>query len=320
MSTPDREDIHLISQHAPWTAQGARKALEEHVHNDKTAWQKFLELLFLGAGVGFLAAGIIFFFAYNWQSLHKFVKIGLMEGLLIVLVLATAFSKLKPIVKQVLVTGAAVMVGVLLAVFGQVYQTGADAYDLFLSWTVGVTVWVLAFNFPPLWLIYLALVNITVLTYSEQVAHWVEGTIYPILLLINAGFVVVNIVLSRWKAALTMPDWLLYVVTLGALAFSTIGIVIGIVDRMDRLAFAVLLIASVVLYAGGIIYGLLEKKLFYLAVIPLSAIIIVTSFILRQSIEAGTILFTCLFIIVSVTLLIRWLISLQKNIAHEKSA
>ena len=39
---------------------------------------------------------------------------------------------------------ASVLVGVLLAVIGQVYHTGADAYSLFAAWTLLILPWTLA--------------------------------------------------------------------------------------------------------------------------------------------------------------------------------
>ncbi|WP_315814113.1 hypothetical protein [Paraflavitalea speifideaquila] len=50
-----------------------------------------------------------------------------------------------------MLTAAAVLLGVLMAVFGQVYQTGANAYDLFLSWTIAITLWVVIANFALLY-------------------------------------------------------------------------------------------------------------------------------------------------------------------------
>ena len=48
----------------------------------------FYRRLFLWLGALLLAAGVIFFFAYNWQALGRFAKFGLVEGLLAVAVAA----------------------------------------------------------------------------------------------------------------------------------------------------------------------------------------------------------------------------------------
>ncbi len=125
----DRNDIQVISRHRNWSEKGVNKVLKEQVYSDSKSWKVFLNLLFISLSVCFTVSGIIFFFAYNWANLHKFAKIGLIEGLITSVVL---FSKLNVNVKNNLLTGTSILVGVLIAVFGQIYQTGAKAYDFFL--------------------------------------------------------------------------------------------------------------------------------------------------------------------------------------------
>lgn len=102
------------------------------LYADKKQWNQFLSIFLLAVGVGFTVAGIIFFFAYNWEELPKFAKLGIVEVLLVASVLLATFTHWNKLVKQILLTGATFLIGTLLAVFGQIYQTGADAYDL--SW------------------------------------------------------------------------------------------------------------------------------------------------------------------------------------------
>ena len=45
------------------------------MYADKRQWKQFLSIFLLAAGVGFTVAGIIFFFAYNWEDLPKFAKL-----------------------------------------------------------------------------------------------------------------------------------------------------------------------------------------------------------------------------------------------------
>jgi len=61
-----------------------------------------------------------------------------------------------------------VLVGVFLAVFGQVYQTGADAYQLFVGWALLILPWVAMCRFAGLWVLWLAIVNIAVSLFWEQ--------------------------------------------------------------------------------------------------------------------------------------------------------
>ena len=44
------------------------------------AWSRFLGATLLVLGAVLAVAGIFFFFAYNWDGLHRFVKLGLLAG------------------------------------------------------------------------------------------------------------------------------------------------------------------------------------------------------------------------------------------------
>mgnify|MGYP002247720917 CR=1 FL=1 len=104
------------------------------LYADKKQWNQFLSSFFIWQwALGFTVAGIIFFFAYNWEELPKFAKLGIVEVLLVASVLLATFTHWNKLVKQILLTGATFLIGTLFAVFGQIYQTGADAYDLFLG-------------------------------------------------------------------------------------------------------------------------------------------------------------------------------------------
>jgi uncharacterized membrane protein len=59
------------------------------------------------------------------------------------------------------------LTGALLALTGQVYQTGADTYELFAWWAVLILLWVLVGRFSPLWLLWLGLLNLAVILYFE---------------------------------------------------------------------------------------------------------------------------------------------------------
>ena len=136
------------------------------MYADKKQWKQFLSIFLLAAGVGFTVAGIIFFFAYNWEDLPKFAKLGMVEVLLATSVLLAVFTRWGTLVKQVLLTGATFLTGTLFAVFGQIYQTGADAYHLFLGWTLFTFLWAVAIRFAPLWLTFIGLLSITIWLYK----------------------------------------------------------------------------------------------------------------------------------------------------------
>ena len=139
------------------------------MYADKKQWKQFLSIFLLAAGVGFTVAGIIFFFAYNWEDLPKFAKLGIVQTLLVASVLLTVFTRWNILIKQIILTGATFLVGTLFAVFGQIYQTGADAYDLFLGWTLFTILWAFAIRFTPLWLTFIGLLCTTIWLYAMQI-------------------------------------------------------------------------------------------------------------------------------------------------------
>ncbi|MDR3340346.1 MAG: DUF2157 domain-containing protein [Candidatus Symbiothrix sp.] len=318
MKSIQQEDIHIISRHSNQTEQGINKALKEIIYNDRDAWQKFLRLFFISLGIGFTVSGIVFFFAYNWADLHKFFKIGLAEGLIIVTTSLVLLPKINTNIRKIILTGAGVLVGVLFAVFGQIYQTGANAYDFFLVWTVFITLWVLVSNFAPLWLFYLILINTTLILYSQQVANdWSEVFVFTLLFILNTVVLIVAILLSKHKQLVNVPNWFLNTVALASISYATIGIIIGIFFKY-QFAFPVLIIITAILFGLGIWQGLKTKSRFYLSVIPFSLIIIISALLVKISDGEMMLLLVSLFIVVSVTLVIKGLIEIQKKWTNEK--
>lgn len=130
-------------------------------------WHHWLDRALLILGTALLCAGIIVFFAFNWAELHKFTKFGLVGGLLTLL---AAFALLRPagdMVGRSALAGAQVVSGVLMAVIGQTYQTGADAWQLFALWTLLAVPWALAARAAPHWWIVLVVGNVALLRFCS---------------------------------------------------------------------------------------------------------------------------------------------------------
>jgi uncharacterized membrane protein len=317
MAKIERDDIYIISRHSDLTKTEIHALLQQHVYTDAVSWKKFLRIFFMSLGVGFLTAGIIMFFAYNWDSLGKFSKIGLIELLIVVTISLVLLTKLKQDIKNIYLTGASVLVGVLFAVFGQIYQTGANAYDFFLGWTLSITLWVLVAGFGPLWLLYILLINTTVIMYSEQVAgNWSTAFVYTLVFAINLSSLVIFIMLSESKRLLKMPSWFIKILALSTVLCATVGITAGIFGGSDP-AFPVLVLLTILGYSAGIFYSIKKRRSFYLSIIPFSVVIIISDLLLNLGSDGGMFFMTFVFVIVSVTLIIRNLISLQKKWAVE---
>ena len=308
-----REDIQIISRNSNWSEANISTILEKKIYNDKQKWQKFLQLFFMSLGISFTVAGILFFFAYNWDDLHKFVKIGLVEGLIVVLTLVAVFTKIKPEFKNILLTGVTMLVGVLFAVFGQIYQTGANAYDFFFGWTMAVALWVVVSNFAALWLLFIVLINVTFFLYVDQVApNWEDLFVFIIVILANTLFLIASLLLKA--KAYKVPNWFTNLLAFAVVSFVTVAFMDGIFDSSESY-FGIIVIMTFVLYPLGIYYGLKQKRSFYLSIIPLSIIMIIAALFIKivDWDDFSVLLFIGLFVVISVTLVIKILMKLQKK-------
>ena len=149
-------------------AEAAATHLE--VYPSKRRWLDFFNKALLIIGAVALVLSLVFFIAYNWQNLGKIGKFALVEGALaitIALYVSLSFRRQFQLIRQLLLLIASIITGSLLALFGQVYQTGADTWQLFFAWAILITPWVVIARFPALWLLWLGLINAFLLLYLD---------------------------------------------------------------------------------------------------------------------------------------------------------
>jgi uncharacterized membrane protein len=123
-------------------------------------WRWFLDRFALGLGVALCAAGIICFIAANWEHLGKFAKLYGFQALLLAAVAVAAKLDVARIGGQAALWLATMVLGGLLALIGQTYQTGADTWELFALWTALALPWPFAARNAVQWLTWGALLNI----------------------------------------------------------------------------------------------------------------------------------------------------------------
>ncbi len=138
---------------------------------DAPAWRRLIGRFLLIYAAALIIAGIAAFFAYNWADLHRFAKFGLIQAGIVTGVWLAWRRGLGSLAGGSALFAAAFLTGVLLAVYGQTYQTGADPYGLFLGWAVFVAGWAIIGRQPALWLLMAVLANLTLVLYWEQVLH-----------------------------------------------------------------------------------------------------------------------------------------------------
>ena len=138
---------------------------------DAGEWRDLIDRFLRAFGAALIVAGVTAFFAYNWGGLHKFVKFGLIEAGIVAGVALSAWRGLGSAAGKIALLAAGFLVGVLFAVYGQVYQTGADPYGLFVVWGLLIVGWVLIGRQTGLWMLLLLLVNLSVIFYWTQVLY-----------------------------------------------------------------------------------------------------------------------------------------------------
>lgn len=208
-------------------------------HRGGQAWQAWAESWLLAYGLALLLAGVVFFFAYNWADMHRFEKFGLIQAGLVASVLLAWRYGWRSVAGQSLLIVATVLVGVLMAVFGQVYQTGADAWQLFVSWSLLVLPWVIIANSAALWVLWLVIAETALATFTEGPAFspWTYGWVYWMSLgsLLPAGLLAVRdyrrLRGSGWLDAawlrtvlLTMSLGLVSVPAIGSIIFDDVSL------------------------------------------------------------------------------------------------
>lgn len=163
-----RQDLLEWAQAGRIAPENLRRALQiGAVLPDREQWRAFLDRLLLWFGVVMLAAGAIFFLAYNWNDLGRYAKFALAEALILAALAVLWWQGLERIAGKAALLAAALFTGALLALIGQTYQTGADTFELFAAWAVAILPFALLGRFPALWVLWLALANLAVVLYFQ---------------------------------------------------------------------------------------------------------------------------------------------------------
>ncbi|MFK8252776.1 DUF2157 domain-containing protein [Ancylobacter terrae] len=119
-------------------------------------------------GAALVLAGLIYFFAFNWNAIPPMVKLGAIGGLFATACLAAAALGFGRPAGDGAATAAVVLVGVFLAVTGQIYQTGADAWTLFAAWAGLTFALALIAASAAAWAVWIAVAAVALFTFWDQ--------------------------------------------------------------------------------------------------------------------------------------------------------
>ncbi len=260
-------------------------AAAQTVLHPASAWFVWAGRMLLLLGSTLILAGIIFFFAYNWAEMGRFLKFGVIEAGIMGCVIAAHQQGLKQLSAKILILSASILVGVLLAVYGQVYQTGADAFGLFLGWAVLIFAWVLIAEFAPLWLLWLVLLNTGAVFYWQQVGGPAHSIPYEILCLtiaaLNGSALVLRelgVVLGREWLDNRWLRGLLLIACLVPLSIPTIHLVVES-SRTEVLTLLAACVWAAVAGGGYVCYRFKLSDMPALALIVMNACVILLTFI-----------------------------------------
>ena len=283
---------------------------------DGARWRRFVDVVLLLLGAALTLSGVIFFFAYNWAEMHRFVKFGLIEVVLIALVGLAFYQGLDRLQGKVSLLGASVFVGALLAVFGQAYQTGADSYSLFYTWALLIAGWALIGRFVPLWSLLWGLVNLTLYFYWEQRLTYSETILWQVLFGLNALWLFLWEVVRQRGSSWLERRWFPQVVALvafGLITSSTLEFIFGFGYNSATLS-------APLLYGGFIFFTLFFyvrhiRDLFILTSCAFSIIVVLTASLaeLFGDGDVGVFFLLSLFVIIQAGVAVNLLLRVRRS-------
>jgi uncharacterized membrane protein len=132
------------------------------------SWYRFARVQLILLGTALAVVGAIFFIAANWDSLPPHVRIGLAAAAMTAATLAGGWIGLTKLTGRAAALAGGLLFGPLMALVGQIYQTGADAWELFAAWTLVLGTYAAAIRFSGAWVCAIVLATVTTYLYIGQ--------------------------------------------------------------------------------------------------------------------------------------------------------
>lgn len=302
--TSFRDDLVNLVEHKRIQQNNIDAAVTvANIKPTQTAWVAFINQLLLCAGCTALGLSFIFFLAHNWSQIGRFAKFALVETALVLSILVYLKTRISSISSATLLL-ATILLGALMALFGQTYQTGADPWLLFFNWALLMTPWVLISRFTSIWLLWLGLLNLSIILYCDVHSN-------PISLLFNREvsflwsiFAFNAVSLALWQKfshsfVWMQKQWAIRVIALAVGIPITILVFIAIINHTitDSLALPIWVFFLAIFY---LFYRKCRIELFMLAGVCLSVIVIIVTFfadvILKQDLLGGYLLLSIITI------------------------
>ncbi|MFD1779773.1 GDYXXLXY domain-containing protein [Fredinandcohnia salidurans] len=147
------------------------------------------------ASIVLILSGILYFFAANWPEFSRYEKLSLSVAAMLLFYLLSVLST-KLLSQQVflgkwLLVAGAITFGLSIALIGQIYNSHADSYVLFLVWLVPVLLLAISTNYAPFSIMSFILFHLAYWFYMNPSSYFIvrtdfqEWLIYLVIAVLN---------------------------------------------------------------------------------------------------------------------------------------
>lgn len=324
--------FHALDEHGVTTLLRLANA-----RPDRAEARQFLGQALSIGGLLSLAAALVFFIAANWSKIAVFGRFAIVELVLLACVALALWKPPPSFTGRGALLLAFIATGTLLALFGQTYQTGADVYELFVSWTLLGLLMAIAAQWSVASAAWVLVLNVALLLYCGwQPAGgmlWMllgSSRVEPADLVIGAAWL--NLLLwlaAEWRRPAAVPDWVRRLLVTCAFLFATwAGILAVFADETGYLPGtrrSLLPIAPLLLLAAWVlaVFHVLRRRsdIYPLVTVQASFLAVSTAFLadLLGSTSEGVFLLFALYLIVASTLGARILLGLLRRWRVERA-
>ena len=230
---------------------------------DASKWRAFLATLCLWLGTSSSAAALIFFEAYNWQDMPHISKLIHIEAAIVLSLAMFVREQAGSRIATAALFMAIAATGALLALVGQIYQTGADTYELFSAWAAIALFWVVIGRSAVLWIVWLVIANLGLFFFVGTVFASVPGgtnspEVVAVFVFNALALIAFQYVASRNRSN-TDTRWPVRAVSVASAATATLMLAVGMLgfggrgDLESLLAYAIWLALLLVFYRRVVI-------------------------------------------------------------------
>lgn len=130
-------------------------------HPDAEAWYRFARVHLILLGAALASVGAVFFVAANWDALPAAARIAVAALAVAASTVAGGWIGLERLSGRAAALAGGLLFGPLMALVGQIYQTGADAWELFAAWSAVLLAFAAATRFAGAWITAMVLSVVT---------------------------------------------------------------------------------------------------------------------------------------------------------------